>query len=283
MALVSQKEPPCVPAVPPPPRTPRCELAVKNGDPRRARRVGVRSEGGLIVAIGAESSRPPETRRSRRRRCARRAAGQRPHPRGDDALPGQRRRPAADAVAGGADLAGRGEARGRGRLLGSAARLRRDDSHRDHAVLGHVLAARRRRGRLPTPVCAPPRCTAVRRRGDSADRGSELEGLGDPAARGGRSPPLSRRTRSTRSARARFAGSPRSAERGVPSRSTSPRRRRRSRTASPPTAYDRPHTSTGSGCSSERTRARPRGLARRRGAGADRRARAPSSPTRSPT
>ena len=52
------------------------------------------------------------------------AARQRPHPRGDDALPRLRRRPAADALAAGEDLAGRGEARGRGRLLGNAAGLR---------------------------------------------------------------------------------------------------------------------------------------------------------------
>ena len=38
-------------------------------------------------------------------------SGQRPHPRGDDALPRLRRRPAADALAAGGDLAGRGEAR----------------------------------------------------------------------------------------------------------------------------------------------------------------------------
>ena len=91
-------------------------------------------------------ARPASRRRARRRgprrgrAGARAAARQRPHPRGDDALPRLRRRPAADAVAGGADLAGRGEARGRRRLLGHAARLPGDDPLRHHPLLGHVLA-----------------------------------------------------------------------------------------------------------------------------------------------
>ena len=74
-------------------------------------------------ARGRRRARRRDDRR-RRRADPRAAAGQRPHPRGDDALPRLRRRPAADALAGGTDLAGRGEARGRGRLLGRAARLR---------------------------------------------------------------------------------------------------------------------------------------------------------------
>ena len=89
------------------------------------------------------------------------AAGQRPHPRGDDPVPRLRRRPAADALAAGEDLAGRGEARRRGRLLGHAPRLRGDDPHRHGPLLGHVLARRgdraggRRRGPAGDGSAAP--------------------------------------------------------------------------------------------------------------------------------
>ena len=65
----------------------------------------------------------------------------------------------------GEDLAGRGEARGRGRLLGHAPRLRRDDPHRHRPLLGHVLAARGDgaggRGRRPA---GDDRRAALRRR-----------------------------------------------------------------------------------------------------------------------
>ena len=74
--------------------------------------VGLRCEDGTIAALGPDvGGRARRRDDRRRRRPARRAAGQRPHPRGDDALPRQRRRPAADALAGREDLAGRGEAR----------------------------------------------------------------------------------------------------------------------------------------------------------------------------
>ena len=54
----------------------------------------------------------------------------------------------------GEDLAGRGAARGRGRLLGHPARLPGDDPHRDRPLLGHVLAAGGdRAGGRPTPAC----------------------------------------------------------------------------------------------------------------------------------
>ena len=107
-----------------------------------AERVGVRCADGAIEALGADVAAQRWRRGDRRgRRAPGAAAGQRPHPRGDDALPRLRRRPAADAVAGRADLAGRGEARRRGRLLGRPPRLRGDDPQRHDPLLGHVLAA----------------------------------------------------------------------------------------------------------------------------------------------
>ena len=103
--------------------------------------VGLRCEDGLIAALGPDVAPPPgDETIDAARRAADTAAPQRPHPRGDDALPRLRRRPAADALAAGEDLAGRGEARGRRRLLGHPARLRGDDPHRHHPLLGHVLA-----------------------------------------------------------------------------------------------------------------------------------------------
>ena len=178
-------------------------------------RVGVRCEDGSIAAIGPEVVAQPGRRDDRRRRRPPgAAAGQRPHPRGDDALPRLRRRPAADAVAGREDLAGRGEALRRGRLLGRPPRLRRDAAQRHHPLLGHVLApggdragGRRRRHpgddrrpalrprRQPGASCARWRIAASRRWPDSARR----------------SPPPSPRTRSTPSARSRCAGSASSA------------------------------------------------------------------------
>ena len=67
----------------------------------------------------------------------------------------------------GEDLAGRGEARARGRLLGRAARLRGDDPHRHRPLLGHVLAPDGDRA-------GGPRRRAARRR--SAGRCSTLGG-----------------------------------------------------------------------------------------------------------
>ena len=74
------------------------------------------------------------------------------------------------------DLARRGEARARGRLLGDAARLRRDDPLGDQPLLRHVLARRPRRpGRLRTPGCG--------RRDDRRDRRARLARQGRGCAR----------------------------------------------------------------------------------------------------
>ena len=91
----------------------------------------------------------------------------------------------------GADLAGRGEARRRGRLLGHAAGLRRDDPHRHHPLLGHVLApggdragGRRRRPAGDDRGAAVRRTTATPRRcGETALRSLEqLAELGPAVA-----------------------------------------------------------------------------------------------------
>ena len=110
--------------------------------------VGLRVEDGAIVELGTAVG-PRDGRRSDRRRGdgARSRPRQRPHPRRDDAVPGPRRRPAVDGVAPGGDLAGRGPARRRGRLLGDAAGLRGDDPDRHGPLLGHVLARRGHRAR----------------------------------------------------------------------------------------------------------------------------------------
>ncbi len=219
-------------------------------------RVGLRCEDGLIAAIGPGVAPAARRRDDRRRRRPPRARpGQRPHPRGDDAVPRLRRRPAADALAGGADLAGRGEARRRGRLLGHAARLRGDDPHRNRPLLGHVLAAGGdRAGGRATPGCG--RRSAARSSTTTATP-SEIAALGPGQPRGARrlrarrDRPAARPPLDLHGQRgARCAGPPSSAPNaGCRSRSTSPRRRRRSRTASPPTANAPPPTSTGSGCS----------------------------------
>ncbi len=113
--------------------------------------------------------------------------GQRPHPRRDDALPRLGRRPAADALAARGDLAGRGEARARGRLLGHAPCLRGDDPHRHHPLLGHVLAPGGDRARgARRRAAGDGRGAALRRRrrhGSHAGDGpgarlEELAGLG---------------------------------------------------------------------------------------------------------
>ena len=83
-------------------------------------------------------------------------ARERPHPRGDDAVPRLRRRSAAHGVAGAEDLARRGAPHRRRRVLGHPARVRRDDPQRHGAVLGHVLATGRGRARAcATRGCAP--------------------------------------------------------------------------------------------------------------------------------
>ncbi len=111
--------------------------------------VAIRCEDGLIAELGpgVEPADGDEVIDGRGLAlCA--AARQRPHPRGDDPVPRLRRRPAADGVAGELDLAGRGEARARGRLLGDAPGGRGDDPLGHDAVLRHVLARRARsRGR----------------------------------------------------------------------------------------------------------------------------------------
>ena len=86
-------------------------LTVTGARPRRRDGRGA-LRGRTIVALGPEVAREAGEEIDRgRRRAAGRAAAQRPHPRGDDAVSRQRRRPAVDAMAGGEDLAGRGEAR----------------------------------------------------------------------------------------------------------------------------------------------------------------------------
>ena len=180
----------------------------------------------------------------------------------------------------GDDLADRGEARRRGRLLGHAARLPRDDPHRHRPLLGHVLApGRRPRGRsrdaglratVGGPLfdarrrhrrrCRRPRCANLdeRRRSSAAgiDAGArpalDLHGQRGAAA-------LDRGD----SCRARAAGPhpplrDRAGGRGL---------RRRARRAAGRT------TSTGSACSDERTVLAHGVWLDRGGARADRRAR----------
>ena len=217
-------------------------------------RVGLRCSDGVDRGArargGARGGRRDDRRR---RRAADPGARQRPHPRRDDPLPRLRRRPAADALAAGEGLAGRGEARRGGRLLGLPPRLPGDDPDRDRALLGHVLAAggdrpRRHRQR---PAGDDRRAPVRRRRRDRADAehgAGRARGAG--GVRAARSAAPSPRTRSTPSARGCCAGPRRSPpRRGCRSRSTSPRPSRRSRTASQPTANARPPTSTGSACS----------------------------------
>ena len=137
--------------------------------------VGLRCVDGTIAAIGPEvAAQPGDETIDAARDAARARPGQRPHPRGDDAVPRLRRRPAADALAGGEGLAGRGEAGGRGRLLGHAARLRRDDPHRHRPLLGHVLAAGgdRAGGRGRRPAGDDRRAAVRRRRPHRGDEGA---------------------------------------------------------------------------------------------------------------
>ena len=194
--------------------------------------VGLRCEDGRIAALGPGVEPEPgdETIDAE---GAPLVAGpaQRPHPRRDDALPRLRRRPAVDALAAGEGLAGRGENRSRGRLLGRPARLRRDDSHRDGPLLGHVLAAgshRPRRPRLgPASDDRRPSDRPRRRPGEAArGRPAQPRGAGGPRPRdrAGAGAALDLRRRRG----ARCAGSPswlRSAT--CRSRSTSPRPSRR--------------------------------------------------------
>ncbi len=251
--------------------------------------VGVRCEEGRIAAIGPEVVAAARRRDDRSRgRTAGRAAAQRPHPRGDDAVPRQRRRPAADALAAGEDLAGRGEARRRGRLLGRAAGLRRDDPHRHHPLLGHVLApggdraGGRRRGHPRRRSARRCSTTTATRWGCASAALHSLEHLAEPGTGGrtGARPALDLHgqrglaaldRRAQRRARAADPDPPlrdRAGGRGLP---------RRARPA--PRRLPRPRRHAG-----RAHRARPRRLARRRGAGADRaNAAAPSSPTRSRT
>ena len=219
---------------------------------RRARRPALR---GRRDDRGARSRPRARARRGdarRRGRDPRPAAGQRPHPRRDDALPRQRRRPAADALAGGTDLAGRGEARGRRRLLGRAARLPGDDPLRHDPLLGHVLAPRGdRAGGRRRRAAGGDRRADVRqrpRRGGGAGRGTR-----EPRGADGDRRPDHRRARPALDLHGQrgVAALPRRALRGdaTPrSRSTSPRRSPRSTTASANTAGAPPPTSTTSAC-----------------------------------
>ena len=183
--------------------------------------VGLRCEEGLIAAVGPSVTPDPGRRGDRRRgRATGLSPDQRAHPCGDDPVPRLRRRSPADALARGADLAARGEARGRRRLLGNAARLRRDDPYRDGAVLGHVLAGGGQRPGGPRRgVAGDDRRAADRRRTGIPARCATAPAAASstsPDSTGGSSP-RSRRTRSTPSARTRCAGSPSSPKStGVP-------------------------------------------------------------------
>ena len=222
-----------------------------------ARRSGCAAPTGLIEAIGPEvAARPGEETIDAGGAPLVRAAGQRPHPRGDDPVPRLRRRPAADAVAGGADLAGRGEARRRGRLLGRAARLRGDDPQPARPASGTCTGSRgRRRGRSPTPAsgrrsgrrCSTPTATP---RSCGAGRCESLERAG---AGGGREPadlPRPRPARDLHGQRGLAALDRRARRRARAAGPDPPLRDRaaRSKSASPPTARGPPPTSTGSGC-----------------------------------
>ena len=120
-----------------------------------------------------------------------------PHPRGDDPVPGLRGRPAADGLARELHLAGRGEARARGRLLGHPPGRGRDAPLGHHAASSTCTGTRARsRGRSATPGCAavvssvlidgldPKRGCELREKRDRGDRrAGGLRSAGDARVR----------------------------------------------------------------------------------------------------
>ena len=240
--------------------------------------VGCAARTGRSSRSGPRSPPSPATRRSTPAAAPGRAARQRPHPRGDDALPRLRRRPAADALA-----ARRGSGRSRRSSrprtsTGARASPARRCSAPARPASGTCTGTRRRPpARSPTPACgrrsgrrffdptATP--TAMRRARAAQPRRAGQLGAGDRR-------PRSPRTRSTRSARSSLRWiAELGAERGLPIHIHLSETEQEvddclAAHGLRPAAYlDRPRHA-------ERAdRARPRRLARPRGARADRRPR----------